>query len=116
MEQINLLDLQGVDRHYSFEVLSKEIKKGKSEILQKWVIFHTKGEDDLHFIEDIAEEVCKKKGLPLTTTRFFEKNQNNEWWEIEMRWDNGRYRGTCFIILPQDPRIEKIIEKEIEKT
>ena len=33
-----------------------------------------------------------------------------------MRWDNGRFRGTCFIELDSDPRIEKILEKEIEKT
>ena len=116
MEQINLLDLHSVDRQYFFEVISKNVKKGKIESTQKWVIFHTKGEDDLHFIEDIAEEVCKKKNLTVTTSHFFEKNSKDQWWEIQMRWDNGRFRGTCFIELDSDPRIEKILEKEIEKT
>jgi hypothetical protein len=116
MEQINLLDLHGVDRQYFFEITSKNIKKGKNESTQKWVIFHTKGEDDLRFIEDIAEEICKKKNLPLTTTQFFEKNPKDQWWHIETKWDSGRFRGTCFIELENDPRIEKNLEKEIEKT
>jgi hypothetical protein len=108
MEQINLLDLHGVDRQYSFEITSKSIKKGKIESNQKWVIFHTTGEDDLHFIEDIAEEICKKKNLPLTTTQFFEKNHENKWWHIETKWDSGRFRGTCFIELESDPTVIKI--------
>jgi len=114
MEHISLLDLHGVDRKYSFEIISKIIKKAKIESAQKWVIFHTIGEDDLHFIEDISEEICKKKNLPLTTTQFFEKNSQNQWWKIEMRWDSGRFRGTCFIELQENPTIEKIIEKEKE--
>lgn len=113
MEQINLLDLHGVDRQYSFEIIFKNIKKGKLESNQKWVIFHTVGEDDLHFIEDIAEEICKKKNLPLTTTQFFEKNPENKWWHIETKWDSGRFRGTCFIELESDPTVEKNLEKEI---
>jgi hypothetical protein len=113
MEDISLLDLHGVDRKYSFEIISKTAKKGKNEFTQKWLIFHTIGEDDLRFIEDIAEEICKKKNLPLTTTRFFEKNSKNQWWSIDTKWDSGRFRGTCFIELENDPTVEKIIEKEI---
>ena len=112
MEHISLLDLHGVDRKYSFEIISKIVKKGKNELNQKWLIFHTTGEDDLHFIEDIAEEICKKKNLPVTTTHFFEKNSNDQWWEIQMKWDNSRFRGTCFIELQENPTIEKIVEKE----
>lgn len=106
MEKFNLVDMHGVNREYNFEIISKNIKKGKNESLKKWVIFHTKGEDDLRFIEDVAEEVCKKFSLPLTTSQFFEKNSNNQWWEIVMRWDSGRYRGTCFTELENDPTVE----------
>ena len=116
MEKFNLVDLHNINREYSFEIISKNIKKGKNESIQKWVIFHTIGEDDLRFIEDVAEEICKKKSLPLTTTQFFEKNPDNKWWKIDTRWDSGRFRGTCFIELESDPRIEKILEKEVEKT
>lgn len=112
MEKFNLVDLHNINREYSFEIISKNIKKGKNESIQKWVIFHTVGEDDLRFIEDVAEEICKKKNLPLTTTQFFEKNSNNKWWKIEMRWDNGRFRGTCFNELSDDPTIEKVIIEE----
>lgn len=110
MEKISLIDMHNINREYSFEVISKLVKKGKIELNQKWVIFHTIGEDDLRFIEDVSEEICKKKNLPVTTTHFFEKNSKDQWWEIQMRWDNARFRGTCFIELESDPTVIKIEE------
>lgn len=94
---------------YQYEIKTLIEKKGKNETSKKCLIFYTKDDENTRFIEDITEELVKKHSLPLTTTLFFE-NQNEKWWRIDLNWDNNRYRGCSFHEI-ENPFIENIITK-----
>lgn len=80
---------------YTYEIKTIKSKKGKNEVNQKCLIFYTQDDENTRFIEDIAEELVKKHALPLTNTIFYEC-QNEKWWQINLNWDNNRYRGCSF--------------------
>jgi hypothetical protein len=60
---------------YHYEIKTIKIKKGKTEINQKYLIFYTEDDENTRFIEDIAEELVGKHSLPFTTTTFYECQQ-----------------------------------------
>ena len=94
---------------YEYEIKTLIEKRGKNEINKKCLIFYTKDDENTRFIEDIAEELAKKHNLPMSTTIFFE-NQNEKWWRIDLNWDNNRYRGCAFCEIT-NPFLETIEKK-----
>lgn len=96
-------DLFGIDRSYNYSLDSLSKKVGKFTTESKVVIFHTTSDDELRYIEDIAEEVCRKHHLPFKSTIFFEVDAKDKWWRIDMIWEPSRFRNTCFIELESPP-------------
>jgi hypothetical protein len=107
MNEHTLKDLFGIERKYFYELKTLTKKNGKFLSEYKAVIFNTITDDDLRYIEDIAEEVCKKHHLPFKNTVFYEVNDKNKWWRIDMIWEPSRFRNTCFIELETSPFKEK---------
>ena len=103
MNNLILKDLFGVERVYNYSLDSISKKTGKFTTESKVVIFHTQSEDELRYIEDVAEEVCRKHHLPFKNTIFFEVDSKDKWWRIDMIWEPSRFRNTCFIELQSAP-------------
>lgn len=107
MNNLMLKDLFGIERKYNYSLSSIFKKNGKFTAEFKVAIFHTTSDDELRYIEDIAEEVCRKHHLPFKSTIFFEVDSKDKWWRIDMIWEPSRFRNTCFIELESPPIITK---------
>lgn len=95
------------EKTYNYELTSKSVKVGKNNTNVKVVTFYTTGDDDLRYVEDVAEELCELHKLPHSTTVFYEyDNVNKVWYHVQLHWDNKRFRGTCFIELDYNPLTE----------
>ncbi len=107
------------EKTYQYEITSTTVKIGNNNTNQKIVVFYTIGDNDLRYIEDICEELCHKHSLPFTSTKFYEYETINEKWNhIDIKWDNKRFRGTCFLDLDYNPlegkpKIQKVKKIEI---
>ncbi len=107
MQELVVKDIFNVDRKYDYKhiVLEKKGKNKKSEpIKEHYVVFYTKSDldDSLRYVEDAAEEISNIHRTPKERTTFFE-SQGSKKWEIEMRWDSKRYRGTSWVELNSFP-------------
>lgn len=93
-----------IEKEYQYEITSTTIKIANNSSSQKNVVFYTKDDNDLRYIEDICEELCNKHNLPFTSTKFYEYDTINEkWFHIDIKWDNKRFRGCSFIELDYNP-------------
>jgi hypothetical protein len=100
-------DIFGVDREYQYShiVLEKKSKNKRQEPTKEHhILFYTvdDADDTLRYVEDAAEEISNQHRTPKEKTHFFEVQKNKKW-EIEMRWDNKRYRGTSWVPIESFP-------------
>lgn len=93
---------------YNYELSQKSVLVGKNSTTVKVVTFYTTSDNDLRYVEDVAEELCDLHKLPHNSTQFYEYNSTNStWYHVSLRWDNKRYRGTSFYELNYNPHTEK---------
>lgn len=93
---------------YNYELLQKSVKVGNNNTNVRVVVFYTHGDNDLRYVEDVAEELCELHKLPHSNTEFYEYDvPNSTWYHVSLRWDNKRYRGTSFFELNYNPLTQK---------
>lgn len=103
------------EKTYNYELSNKSVKVGKNNTNVKVLTFYTSDDNDLRHIEDVAEELCDLHKLPYSTTVFYEYNSKDKsWFHVQLRWDNKRFRGTCFVELDYNPLTE--LPKKVKKT
>jgi hypothetical protein len=99
-------DMFDVDRSYNYKLFAVDVKKGKDIRTHKAFVFYTDpndGHDDsLHFIEDIAEELCGVHTASKETSRWYEVRGDKKW-EITLSWDNGRFRNASWVVIESLP-------------